>query len=280
MPAEMPVAPGWTAVRRAESSASFSKAGTGSAPKGATAMTPARRMPAEPANCAASAGTSAGSAPPRCPTGVAVEADLNKALQRRPPGAFLFGGHGLGQGSGQLEPVHGVHGMGVLHDGFGFVALELADEVPAQLQRRQCGRLLRGLLVPVLPHVRDAQGGEPPDVLGRMEFGDHDQLRRRFRPAGCCRGAADPFPDGGEPLPELFQPRIGHAVGLLRIGVFIHPFAPSTPVRRTVRCPGRGGRKTAVRLPGCSCRSIRPPRRRPAVGCGRRRAGPGPVCPW
>ena len=88
-------------------------------------------------------------------------------------------------------------------------------------------RLLRGLLVPVLPHIRDAQGGEPPDVLGRVEFGDHDQLRRRFRPAGCCRGAADPFPDGGEPLPELFQPGIGLTAGVLNIAGAAHSGCPA-----------------------------------------------------
>ena len=140
----------------------------------------------------------------------------------------------LARAPASWQPVHGVHGMGVFHDGLGLVALELADEVPAELQPAQRGSLLRGLLVPVLPDVRDAERGEPPDVVGGMKFGDHDQFGRPFRPAGCCNGTVDALPDGGEPLPELLQPGIGLPVrGLLLCHPLIHSIARSPTSRRS-----------------------------------------------
>ena len=87
--------------------------------------------------------------------------------------------------------------------------MELADEVPAQAKVFELRRLFRGLLVPVLPDVGDAECGEPPDILGGVELGDHDQPRRPLRTSGRGNGVVDPLPDGGEPLPELFQPGIG-----------------------------------------------------------------------
>ena len=54
--------------------------------------------------------------------------------------------------------------------------------MPAEVERAQPGSLVRGLLVPVFPDVGDAQGGQPPDVLGRVELGDDDQPRGRVLP--------------------------------------------------------------------------------------------------
>ena len=136
------------------------------------------------------------------PLGVVVEADLDVAVQRRAPGALVFGGHGLCQGRGELGPVNGVDGVGVLHDGLGLVALELPDEVPAEAKVAEFGRLVRRFLVPVFADVGDAQGGKPPDVRGGVELGDDNQLRRRVLPPGGRDGAIDALPDGGEPLPE------------------------------------------------------------------------------
>ena len=82
-------------------------------------------------------------------------------------GAVVFRRHGLGEGRGELRPVHGVHGRGVLHHGLGLVALQLADEVPAQAEVLQAAPPFRGLLVPVFPDVGDAQRRQPPDVLRR-----------------------------------------------------------------------------------------------------------------
>ena len=57
------------------------------------------------------------------------------------------------QPADQLGPVDGVHGVGVAGHGRCLVALQRTDEVPAQAEVCALGRLLDGLLVPVLPHV-------------------------------------------------------------------------------------------------------------------------------
>ena len=110
------------------------------------------------------------------------------------------------------------------HDGFGLVALQLADEMPAELHPAQRGGLLRGFLVAVLSDVGDAERGEPPDVLCGVEFGDHNKLRRPILPAGRLDCTVDALPDGVEPSAELFQPGVGRPGGGL---VFSHPLIHS-----------------------------------------------------
>ncbi len=140
--------------------------------------------------------------------GVVVQADLDEAVQRSASGAFPFGSHGLGEGAGELQPVHGVHSVGVLHHRLGLVALQLADEVPAKAEVGQCGGLVGGFLVPVFADVGDAEGSEPPDVVGGVEFGDDDQPGRGILPAGGGHGVVNAEPDGREAFPELRQARI------------------------------------------------------------------------
>ena len=62
-----------------------------------------------------------------------------------------------------------------VRDRGGLVALEPADEVPAEAEVGALGGLGLGLLVAVLADVGDAELGQQADVGGREELGDHDQ---------------------------------------------------------------------------------------------------------
>ena len=185
------------------------------------------------------------------------------------PVRSLFGGHRLGQGG---RPVASrsteCTACGVLHHGLGLLALELADEVPAQAEVAELRRLLRGFLVPVLPDVRDAERGEPPDVLGRVEFGDHDQPRRPILPAGGGDGAVDPLAGRRRAAPGAVPAgdraaRRRAACSVIRSFTgcpvqsrrcrSVHTSPANRPVCRVAAVGEQG-----VRLPGCSRRSIRP----------------------
>src|SRR5439155_25133147 len=65
IPALMAVAPGWADATAAATAASRSKAGPGSRPRGATAITPPSRRPGAASTASATRGTSSMSAPPR-----------------------------------------------------------------------------------------------------------------------------------------------------------------------------------------------------------------------
>ena len=178
----------------------------------------------------------------------------------------------LARAAASGSPVHGVHGMGVLHDGFGFVALELADEVPAQLPRpapaaaafsaASWSRFSPTSVTPRAASRRTSSAGW--NLVTTISRGG-----RSCRPAAAtalsmrCRTAASrsrSCSSRGSGCParaRVQHPLIRSCAHSLRRPRPAVP-ASSTRVRRTVRCSGRGGRRTGVRLPGCSCRSIRP----------------------
>ena len=79
-------------------------------------------------------------------------------------------------GATSLAPVDRLDDVGVRRDGRRLVALQPADEVPAQAAGpAHVGHLVLGLLVAVLADVGDAELGEQPHVGGREELGDRDE---------------------------------------------------------------------------------------------------------
>src|SRR2546423_15443894 len=63
--------------------------------------------------------------------------------------------------------VDGMHDVGVPRDGPALVHLQLADEVPSQLEIGEFRGLAAGLLVAVLANISYAERGESTDIAGR-----------------------------------------------------------------------------------------------------------------
>src|SRR5581483_7576271 len=110
---------------------------------------------------------------------VVGQADLDQAADRT-----LRPAHRGTQRAYQPDPVDRMHETRVPRHAGGLVRLELANEVPRQVQIR-AGHCLRGRLgVAVLPHVGHAQLGQQSHVAGGPCLGDGDQRYVRRGPAG------------------------------------------------------------------------------------------------
>ncbi len=218
MPAEIQPASGWSARTAAATSCSPANARAGSAPSGATAITPrrsrcvvarhgvgqlARLRRAHPAASRA--------------LGVVLEVDLHQRLQPSTGrlGAAVERRHELG-------PVDRVHRVGVTGHRAGLAALHLPDEVhvqgPAGLGA-QGGELGRGLLVAALPHVGHAELGQQLEVADREELGDDHQPDTGGVASGVGAGRGDAVlhlgQPGGQLAPTATVGGVAHAVAPL-----------------------------------------------------------------
>ncbi len=93
----------------------------------------------------------------------------------------------------------GVTDVGVRTDDGRLVALQAADEVPAQAEVTALGELVTGLGVPVLAHVGHAEVGEDPDVARREELGDRYERDVTGGTTSPRRRIGDPAAYGVEP---------------------------------------------------------------------------------
>ena len=146
MPAESQVAPGCSATRSWRTPASRANAVAGSSSSGATAISP--RSVSIPASSPRRRGQPgrAGSAPERPVAPGGSRLDLEQHVERRSDARAP-----RGQRPHELAPVDRLDDVGVGRDRGGLVALQAADEVPAQPEVGALGRLGLGLLVAVLP---------------------------------------------------------------------------------------------------------------------------------
>ena len=158
------------------------KAASGSAPRGATAMTPAQpqRGRAHGTASASSGRVLRATPPPSADRRVSpVEVDLQQHRRAVGPAACAPRSRALTR----LGAVDRLHDVGVGGDVAGLVGLQLPDEVQHEVRRarlasacRTCGELLPRLLVAVLAEVpaRRARGaGATSD--GREELRDDDE---------------------------------------------------------------------------------------------------------
>ena len=250
---------------RRGSPASRANAAAGSSPSGATAIRPRSRSVPASSTAAARPSRSAGSAPARPVAPGGSRLTWSRHVDRRATALVRARGRAAPT---SLTPVDGLHDVGVRRDGGRLVALQPADEVPAQAEVGALGGLGLGLLVAVLPHVGDAEVGQQPHVGGGEELGDDDQAHVVGVAAGAGAGAGDPRGVRREAGGDLVArgsrghrhdpDQAGEAAGggaVAAVGVEV------------------GG------LAGAARRRRRPRRRRARAGRGRRRRGRARACP-
>ena len=238
MPAEIHRASGCDARMPSATSRSRAKAGAGSAPSGATAITPRRSRPAAATTASASGGRSAGRAPPR-PAACGCPMTGGRAPRWRAGGCGVGGswggprppasGGGLfhiplepdaevpavsfrrpGERVDQLGPVHGLHHVGIRSHVPRLPGLELADEVDLDLGAvRDVAQLRRRLLVAVLADRAHPELGEQVDVGGGEVLRDGDQGDLGGVPAGGGAGLLDALADRAESGGKLLAPSHG-----------------------------------------------------------------------
>ena len=110
-----------------------------------------------------------------------------------------------------------VHQVGVTRDRCGLVGLQLADEVPAQVEAFGRRSLGRGFLIPVLSDVTNAEPSEPAHVITRPGL-RHDDQRDLARVApGGVTGRIDAGLHLGEIRRELGGARVAHPLCLSTI---------------------------------------------------------------
>ena len=269
MPAEMPVAPEIAAVSRPEMPASFSKAAAGSAPSGATAMTPASRRPSASASSSASAGTSPG-ARRRGGPGVVVEADLDEAVQAAPARCVAVRRPSLWPARTPAGAGPRSARQGVLHHGLGLLALELADEMPASAQVSAAGPPCPRPPGPGSPRRRvtpraarrriTSAGWNLVTTIRRGCSRPARRTQRRVNPSRTAtrRSRSSASRGSGWAAPGSLSGR--SAVAPLVVG----PHESGEAAGVAVAAVGEQG----VGFPGCSCRRIRCLRRLLRAGCG------------
>jgi hypothetical protein len=103
----------------------------------------------------------------------------------------------------QAQPVHGVDDVGVPGDAGHLVGLQLADEMPAEVQAGAGGGLGRRLLITVLAEVPLTELVQQPDVRGGPGLGHRDESDLVAGPARCRAGGVDPAPDLRQPVRQL-----------------------------------------------------------------------------
>src|SRR5690242_9926782 len=84
----------------------------------------------------------------------------------------------------------------VLGDRPGLVSLELADEVPGQLEPLQCLDLGQGLLEIALPEVLDALPRSATYQINGVRLADGEQCDRIDTAPGVLAGQTDALPHG------------------------------------------------------------------------------------
>src|SRR5580693_5129071 len=134
--------------------------------------------------------------------GIAVQADLDQALDD-PPGPA----GARAERVDQPQPVDRVHEGGVAHDAGGLVGLQLADEVPDEIEVGALRGLWRRFRVTVLPEIGNAEPAQQPDVGSGEGLGHRDERDVLGLTArGLARGG-NAFAHRGEPHGEVFPPR-------------------------------------------------------------------------
>ena len=129
-----------------------------------------------------------------------------------------------GQPLGDLQPIHGVHPVEVPCDRLRLVALNAADEVPAQLEVRERLNLYQCFLQIVLAKVPLSCGGGGTDGFLTVALGDGDQRQRlwipsrgRGRLSEFLSQGVQPVGDGRHRRPHPRNGRIPvHSVTLVR----------------------------------------------------------------
>ena len=202
-------APGCSSWSRCESSANRPKARAGSAPNGATAISPAGVNPSSLLQGVgqrpdlAGAGTAAGRRSGRLRQVRLVKVHLDQAA-RSARGSSPAACRRSCSAAMALRSAWISCGRSTECSRSAYWTTDLALFVcscPMKCQRRpaagQFRGLCRGFLVPVLPDVGHAQLMQQRHVGGREELRHHYQLRLRRAPGG----------GPGDPLPDAFQVR-------------------------------------------------------------------------
>ena len=280
MPAEIQVASGSCRRTTEATSASRANASRASPSSGATPITPRSRSPSASRIRSARAGTSAASQPERPLALRRVEADLHEAVEV--PTALL---RAAAQPADQL----GAGRRSAPRRRTPRPPPPCCSAAPPMKCQRSVevgalGGLLHRLLVPVLPHVADAEVGEQPDVGGREELGDHDERDLVAAAAGCGARRVDPLAHRGQPGLELgasarrrscpHPDHAGQATGsrpVAAVGVEVGGLQRAARRRRaTSRRRARAGRARRRRCRGPACprtSSTARPARWPATSC-------------
>jgi hypothetical protein len=89
-----------------------------------------------------------------------------------------------------------VNEVEVLHGRFGLVALQVADEMPAELRRR-VGDFRQGFLNAVFPKVVKSTGGSGGNGVQRFGFRDGDERHLVRASPGPPAGISQAFPNPG-----------------------------------------------------------------------------------
>ena len=114
---------------------------------------------------------------------------------------------GLAERTDQPQPVHGVHDTSVARHAGTLVRLQLADEMPSEIQVRALRGLRRGLGVAVLADIGQAELAQQPYVGRGVGLGHRDQRDVAGIPPGGITGLGDAASHFGQPRGELFTPR-------------------------------------------------------------------------
>ena len=197
MPAEIQLAAGWSARSGAASCCRRANDGKGSAPSGATAITPPQAEAVLPRDGVGQLARLRRARPRRAPRPAGrSRLTCTSACSRR---SAAWAPRSRAATSG---PVDRVHRVSVTGDGAGLVALQLADEVHAQgaatVRAPGSASLADGLLVAVLGQVGHAELGEPHEVGRREELGDDDQPDACRVASGVGAGRGDAVLDLGK----------------------------------------------------------------------------------
>ena len=191
------------------------KAASGSASSGATAMSPSRRSPAQPATCSASGeqvrqrGT-----PPRCRVAVHAVLHSTGSGPARPPVVQARAGGGV-ERVGQADGVDGLHLVAPsATTARGLVALQAADEVPARVgprgRRAATSATLRAAsCTRFSPNRVEPEVEQRGDVGGRHGLGDGHERDLVGVAPGRGAGGRDPLagrPRAGRPAPRVAPP--------------------------------------------------------------------------
>ncbi len=163
-------ASGWF-LRISSATASRAKAGIGSAPSGATAITPPSRRPAGFGDLVGQPRHGIGGRTAPTLSGLLlVQRHLDEAAQRA-PGAD----GGVRQPGDKPGPVHRVHDVGVPRDRASLVGLQPSDEMPGKGKIGAFGGLRTSLLVAVLPDLGEAESGQQPHIGGGKGLRHRDE---------------------------------------------------------------------------------------------------------
>jgi hypothetical protein len=109
---------------------------------------------------------------------------------------------GRGECCHQGVTINRVHDVGVIQNGAHFIALQLSDEVPRQVERTKLERFWHRILMAILTDVVHTKRRQIADQGCRMEFRDHDRRDLGEVPFRLAGGVGHPCTNPLEPLTE------------------------------------------------------------------------------